>query len=324
MSPRKSTKKSMYIEAQGIPEEKIEMDVNSPEIAPVAEKVRNAGGHIIGAFHEPLAGHPLLMASLPLDSVTPAPFERDLSPTHTGKLAETMEGIGSFLDPILVVPGNDGQFWSPNGGHRLAAAKLLHLKQITSLISPDQELAFRILALNTEKAPNLKDRALEVIRMATELSNRHPDSKEIDFVTDFEAPELLTLGILYEQDKSFSGGAYRSLLKKVDRFSPERLSDSLRERHERAERIKEIDNEVKRIVEELEGRGFKSPYLRTYVVARINPLHSFRSRKKNVEVMNMDEALEKMLDEAKRFDVGSVKRSDLALTAALAQSESGE
>ena len=84
------------------------------------------------------------------------------------------------------------------GRHRLAAAKLLGLRQITALISPDEALAFRILALNTEKAHNLKDRSLEVIRMARALAEARPRAKESDFASEFEAPELLTLGIVYE------------------------------------------------------------------------------------------------------------------------------
>jgi ParB family chromosome partitioning protein len=73
------------------------------------------------------------------------------------------------LDPLIVVRGQDGQFWTPNGRHRLAAGKVLGLKQITALVCPDETLAYRILALNTEKAHNLRERALEVVRMYRNL-----------------------------------------------------------------------------------------------------------------------------------------------------------
>ena len=41
----------------------------------------------------------------------------------------------------------------------------LGAKSITALVVPDREVAWQILALNTEKAHNLKERSLEVIRI---------------------------------------------------------------------------------------------------------------------------------------------------------------
>ena len=177
-----------------------------------------------------------------------------------------------FLDPLIVVRGQDGQFWTPNGRHRLAAAKVLGLKQITALICPDESLAYRILALNTEKAHNLKDRSLEVIRMARNLAKRESGARETKYQDQFESSELLTLGILYEKNPRFAGGAYSSFLRKIDRFSERTLAASLREREGYAARLLAIDAEVKKIIAALSARGFKSPYLRNYVVARINPV----------------------------------------------------
>ncbi len=307
----------------GIQSDRILLETNSPEINTLVQKVKDVGGNVIGAYHEPFSGHPLLIASLPIDKVEPTPFQRDQSPSHTNKLAEMIQQTGSFLDPILTVPGTDSQFWSPNGGHRLAAAKLLELQQITTLISPDRELAFKILALNTEKAHNLKDRCVEVIRMARELTSEHKDAIEKDYSNIFETPEFLTLGILYERDKQFSGGAFRPILKKVDKFINMNLSESLKEREKYADQIELIDSELKRITSELEQKGFKSPYLRIYVVARINPLQSFRSRKKipENEIPSITETFEKMTRNARDFDITTVKRSDLALTSAIMSSE---
>ena len=133
-----------------------------------------------------------------------------------------------------------------------------------ALVSPDESLAFRILALNTEKAHNLKDRALEVTRMARTLAKRNPRAKESQFAAEFEAPELLTLGIVYERTSRFGGGAYNSFLKKVDRFDSRTLPVSLRFRDDCAARIGQIDFQVGRIVEALHQRGLKSPYLRNF------------------------------------------------------------
>ncbi len=86
-----------------------------------------------------------------------------------------------------MVRGQDGNFWTPNGRHRLAAGKVLGLKQITVLICPDETLAYRILALNTEKAHNLKDRSLEVIRMARNLAKRESGARETRYQDQFES-----------------------------------------------------------------------------------------------------------------------------------------
>ena len=85
---------------------------------------------------------------------------------------------------------------------------------------PKREVAWQILALNTEKAHNLRDRALEAIRMARALAARDAKVKESAYTAQLEAPELLTLGIVYEREGRFAGGAYGSLLRKVDRVSP--------------------------------------------------------------------------------------------------------
>lgn len=87
------------------------------------------GGVAIAAYREPLSGRPLVLAALPIGAVQPTPFQRDLSPTHARRLAAKIEQCGAFLDLLIVVRGEDGRLWTPNGRHRLAAAKLLGLKQ---------------------------------------------------------------------------------------------------------------------------------------------------------------------------------------------------
>jgi ParB family chromosome partitioning protein len=258
----------------------------------------------------------LLLATLPLKAVQPTPFQRDLSPTHTKRLAEKIEQAGVFLDPLIVVRGQDGLFWTPNGRHRLAAAKVLGLRQITALICPDETLAFRILALNTEKAHNLKDRSLEVIRMARNLAKRAGSARESQYQDQFETAELLTLGILYEENPRFAGGAYSSLLRKIDRFSDRTLAVSLRERAGYAARLLAIDLEVKRIITALTARGFKSPYLRNYVVARINPVRFIKQARGTAKpAMPIAQALTRMTAAAKGFKLESVSNADLAWVA---------
>jgi ParB family chromosome partitioning protein len=318
-STRKRASLAPRPDKRGLDAGEIALAPDAPEVAPLSAEVRAAGGAPLGAYREPLSGRALLLATLPVAAVQPTPFQRDLSPAHTKRLAQKIDEAGAFLDPIIVVRGEDGRLWTPNGRHRLAAAKVLGLKQIAALVSPDDALAFRILALNTEKAHNLKDRSLEVIRMARSLARREPRTRESDFSAQFEAPELLTLGILYADDARFAGGAYGPFLRKVDRFSDRTLPVALREREGYAARLRAIDAEVRRIVKALEARGFKSPYLRAFVVARINPVRFHRAKPGDRKPpMPLGAALTRMAGAARSFDVKRVRQADLALVVALA------
>src|SRR4029453_356371 len=125
-------------EQRGLDASDIVLDTSAPEIAALAAQVQSAGGAAVGAYREPLSGKAVLLAALPLAAGEATPVQRDLSPTHTQRPAAQIEESGSFLDPLVVVRGADGRLWTPNGRHRLAAAKVLGLKQIMAMISPDE------------------------------------------------------------------------------------------------------------------------------------------------------------------------------------------
>jgi len=315
-APRKAGKLAPSRSQRGPTAAEIACGVDAPALASLAALIREAGGAALGGYLEPWGGRPIMLASLPLAAVQPTPFQRDLSPTHAKRLAAKIDETGAFLDPLIVVRGEDGRFWTPNGRHRLAAAKMLGLRQITALVSPEESLAYRILALNTEKAHNLKDKSLEVMRMAKNLAKRDGEQRESAFTAQFESAELLTLGLTYDKNPRFAGGAYSSFLKKVDRFSERPLATSLRDRAAFAARLQEIDTQVKRIIGALQARGFKSPYLRNYVVARINPVRFHKPKKGDTQPpMPIAQALTRMAAAAKKFNVESVSNADLAWVA---------
>ena len=294
----------------------------APELADLTALVRAAGGSAVGAYRDPLSSRPLLVAVLPLDAIEPTPFQRDLSPTHVKRLAQRILDSGPFLDPVIAVRGASGRFWTPNGRHRWAAAKFLGMRAITALVSPDEALAYKILALNTEKAHNTKDRSLEVIRMAQSLAEKQPRPRESELTAEFEQPAFLTLGLCYQKAPRFAGGAYLPFLRRVERFSEKPLPASLRERAGFAARLLEIDARVKEIVAGLQARGFQSPYLRTFVVARINPVRFVKQKKGDTAPpMPIGAALVRMAASAKKFDASSVRERDLALVAAVASGE---
>ena len=107
---------------------------------------------------------------------------------------------------------------------------------------PDPEVAFQILALNTEKAHNLRDKALEVIRMYRARLEERPKSAEKDFAFEFERAHFITLGLLYEKKPRFSGGVYAPLLSRVDGFLTKPLKDAIEDREERAAQVERADD----------------------------------------------------------------------------------
>jgi ParB family chromosome partitioning protein len=275
----------------------------------LAWQIEKDNGSVIGIYRDPLGGHWQILAGLPADSVQPTPYQRDLSATHVARLAAAIESLGRFLDPIIAVPAPEGGYWTPNGHHRLAALKELGAKSVVALVVPDVEVARRILLLNTEKAHNLRERSLEVVRLAEALA-RLDDRPEREFEAEFEEPALLTLGLCYRRDGRFSGGAYHPVLKRVEKFMGVRLSKALEEREARASLILELNEAVNEVVKQLKDRGFQSPYLKSFVVARVNPLRFKRGAKAEFE-----ETIGKMLAGARRFDVSKVRPEQLARAA---------
>ena len=216
-----------------------------------------------------------------------------------------IEKVGRFLDPLVLIRQDDG-YWTPNGNHRLQAMKKLGARSIVALLVPDPEVAFKILALNTEKAHNVKEKSLETIRMARALAARR-DSKETDFEFEFEQSQFLTLGAAYEQRKSLSGGAYTSVLRRIDDFLDESMAKALKERERRGNKVLALDEAVAKVVEALKAKGLTSPYLKAFVVARINPIRFSKSTE-----FDFDEIIDKMTASAKKFNVERVKQEDVA------------
>src|SRR5437762_8831362 len=244
----------------------------SGAVAEVTEAIEKAGGCVVGSYKEPLGGHPVLIAILPIDTVEPTPFQRDLSDAHHKRLADVINKTGRFLDPIIAVVAPRNGFWTPNGRHRLEAMRRLGAKSISALVVANREVAWQILALNTEKAHNLKERALEVIRIYRALVDEDASRSEFGFAFYLEESALVTLGVCYERIPRFGGGAYHSILRRLEEFSSEPLRSALKVHEKRAALVLDLEERVAAVVKKLKAQGFLSPYLRSFVVARINPL----------------------------------------------------
>jgi ParB family chromosome partitioning protein len=279
--------------------------VSDPQIAQLRRQVDSDGGVVLAAYREPIGGTPVLLAALPIDRVEPTPFQRDPSAPHVKRLMNVIETLGRFLDPIVAIREHDA-YWTPNGNHRLQALRKIGARTVVALLLPDPEVAFKILALNTEKAHNLKEKSLETIRMERALAERSAQRLEREFAFEFDQPAFLTLGAAYDKRPRLSGGAYQSVLRRIEDFLDQPIGKALGERERRATKILAIDDEVGRIVQKLKGRGFTSPYLRPFVVARINPIRFSTSTE-----FDVDDVLDRMQRAATKFNVEKIKQEDI-------------
>jgi ParB family chromosome partitioning protein len=277
------------------------------ELSSVAERVEQQGGCVLASYRDPLGGHSLILAALPVDAIQPTPFQRDLSDAHHKRLADVIQKTGRFLDPVIAVPAPDAGFWTPNGYHRLEAMRRLGARSITALVIPDRDVARQILALNTEKAHNLKERALEVFRIYRGLVDEQPGEPESSFAFYLEDASLVTLGIIYDQRKMFAGGAYHPVLRRVEEFSDGPIRSALKVHERRAAILVELEERVSEIIAALKDRGLQSPYLRSFVVARINPLRWI----KGDDVPSAEKVLDSMLSRANKFNADKMRQQDL-------------
>jgi ParB family transcriptional regulator, chromosome partitioning protein len=218
------------------------LDQPTGSAAAVADAVERAGGCLVGSYKEPLGGHPLLVSVLPIDAVEPSPFQRDLSDAHRKRLADVINKTGRFLDPIIAVVAPKNGFWTPKGRHRLEAMRRLGAKSITALVVADREVAWQTLALNTEKAHNLKERALEVIRIYRGLVDEDATRPESQFAFYLDEPALVTLGICYERIPRFGGGVYHPILRRLDAFTDDALRSAIKDHEKRAAMVLDLED----------------------------------------------------------------------------------
>ena len=281
-------------------------------VAELHQAIEQDDGKVLSMYREPYGGHWVVLAALPIDLVEPTPYQRNISDTHVRKLERVIGKIGRFLDPIIAVrivkPDHAAKYWTPNGNHRLSAMRTLGAKSIIAIVVPESAAAYQILALNTEKAHNLREKALEVIRMYRELA-KLDGATEDTYALEFEEPALITLGLCYEERPRFSGGAYHPVLKRVDEFLQKPLHATLSIRQQRAKTVLELDGLIVAQVEALKAKGLTSPYLKSFVVARVNPI---RFRPKDAPPLSFDDALGRMTQAAQKFNPDKVKLDDLA------------
>jgi len=284
----------------------------------LAEAIDADGGAALAAFQEPVGGHWHIFALLPLAKVQPTPFQRDLSPAHLKRMIEVMKKLDRYTEPIVAVRSGD-IYWTPNGNHRRAAAVKAGAKTIPAIVIPEPGVAFQILALNTEKVHNLRDKSLEVIRMYRARMEEHPRAAEKDFAFEFERAHFITLGISYDRRPKFSGGVYAPILSRVDTFLAKPLKDAFEDREERAGQVERADEVLIDLVARARKRGLVHPYLKNFIVARCNPLS--RARKNMPPCKTALNSLIKALEE---FDLARIHFGQIQAAAQIAAATAGE
>jgi len=339
MAARKTRRKKAEPSSHGLSPEQVAGGKPPSAVEDLEQQVTGAGGAVLARYRDPLGGNWLVLAALPVASVSPTPFQRDLSEPHVKRLEDVIRRVGSFLDPVIAIPSPPASearsepkasgvhsglpqasevhsdrpqasgvsFWTPNGYHRLSALGRMGARTITALISPDPALAYRILALNTEKAHTTRERALEAMRMARGLAEIDPKRHESEYALELEDGSLVTLGLAYQARPRFAGGAYAPALKASDAFLEEPIARALERRERRAKRLLALDERVAEIIAALKARGFESPYLRNFVVARLRP---FRPRGKPAP--EADALLDHMEKAAVKFDAGKIREDQVA------------
>ena len=292
-----------------------------PPAAPraLAEHVERDGGHVLALYQEPVGEHWQLFCLLPRAKVEASPYQRDVSPTHVKRLTEAVKRLDRFVDPIVVVSPAPGVYWTPNGNHRRVALDKLKADFIPAVLVVEPEMAFEVLPLNTEKAHNLKEKSLEVIRMYRSLAEQKPASTEEDYTFQFESPHFITLGLLYETNKRFAGGAFAPILRRVDKFLKLALRKGLEERQERAGLVRETDDALAVVVAKVKKRGINHPYVKNYLLARTTPLT--RARK---TLPSFEQTFKKLRANLEDFDVSKVRYDDIQRSAIMMASPAAE
>src|SRR6266853_6688114 len=306
-APARRTPRKAAAKSRGLTPAECRLDSLPGEAEEARGRIESAGGLVLGAYSDPLGKNPLIVAILPIDSIEPTPFQRDLSQTHHRKLADVLHRTGMFLDPVIAVTAPKEGFWTPNGGHRRAARRRLGARAITALVVPEREVAWQILALNTEKAHNLRERALEVIRIYRGLVDEDASRSESKFAFYLDEAALVTLGVCYERMPRFGGGVYHPTLRRLEIFTDEPLRSGIKDHEKRAGMVLDLEEKVSAVVKKLKERGLVSPYLRSFVVARINPLRWIKG-----EPPPLEEVLKTMRERAAKFNVEKIKPQDLA------------
>lgn len=240
------------------------------------------------AFRDPARRQQLGFVVLPMAKLDVISHQRKPSEPHVKRLVDSIERVG-FLTPVVVVEA-DGGYHIIDGQHRFLAAQQLELKKIPAVVVP-AGVAQRMLALNVEKEPNIRERsavALSIYRELVETRPRLPEDDESVADAVLFAHNV-TLGLAYAASGRLAGSQYEPILRRCDGFMAEPLAECLPIREERAAKVVEAHRLVRSITEQLKEMGTWHEFVGAQIVAYANPLK--RARKQH----SFDDTFDKLL-----------------------------
>ncbi|RTZ60658.1 MAG: chromosome partitioning protein ParB [Gammaproteobacteria bacterium] len=250
---------------------------------------------VLAEYNDPIKGLPLKFAVIPVGDLKIPPFQRDLSDLLVKRLFVSMEKLG-FLHPVIVYQEEEEEgFFVIDGQHRVEAAKMLGAKELPALIIP-KELALNIMEFNTEKPPNIREKASQAYRLYKEFLQVSPETEELELAFYIEEPSYITVGFVLEEiNKKFPAGAFELLLKKIDEFLSEPLEKAVEERRNRAKRVYEVGEKLNEVYDKL---GMTNALMKTELLRKaIQRVYGKRVRKIEDDFYTALDKVEKALEE---------------------------
>jgi ParB family chromosome partitioning protein len=241
------------------------------------------------AFRDPAKRRGLHFDVLPMAKLEVISHQRKASDAHVKRVMDSVDRVG-FLAPVVVVERDGGGYLIIDGQHRFLAAKELGLRRIPAVIAP-RDVARRMLTLNVEKEPNIRERSAVALSIYRELVDAEPGMTEDDpEVADaVQQAHYVTLGLAYAASGRLAGSQFEPILRKCDGFMDAPLADSLPVREARAGRVVEAHRLVRAVSDKLKEIGAWHEFAGAQIISYANPLK--RARKQH----SFDETFDKLI-----------------------------
>jgi len=242
------------------------------------------------AFRDPAKRRGLHFDVLPMAKLEVISHQRKASDAHVKRVMDSVNRVG-FLAPVVVVERDGGGgYLIIDGQHRYLAAKELGLRRIPAVIAPP-DVARRMLTLNVEKEPNIRERSAVALSIYRELVDAEPDMPEDDpEVADaVQQAHYVTLGLAYAASGRLAGSQFEPILRKCDGFMDAPLAESLPVREARAGRVVEAHRLVRAVSDKLKEIGAWHEFAGAQIISYANPLK--RARKQH----SFDETFDKLI-----------------------------
>jgi ParB family chromosome partitioning protein len=230
---------------------------------------------------------------LPMAKLEVISHQRKASDAHVKRVMDSVDRVG-FLAPVVVVERDGGAgYLIIDGQHRYLAAKELGLRRIPAVIAP-RDVARRMLTLNVEKEPNIRERSAVALSIYRELVDTEPDMAEDDpEVADaVQQAHYVTLGLGYAASGRLAGSQFEPILRKCDGFMDTSLAESLPVREERAGRVVEAHRLVRAVSDRLKEIGAWHEFAGAQIISYANPLK--RARKHHSFDQTFDKLIAKL------------------------------